>query len=60
MSWLEELDRVAIGVLQQDLLAIRSGYYFIAKMKRRRFQALDPGGKVGDFKDDPIPSARLL
>ena len=60
MSWLEELDRVAIRVLQQDLPATRSGFYFIAKMKRRRFQGLDPRGKVGDFKDDPIPPARLL
>jgi len=57
---LEELDRVAIGILQQDLLAARSGFHLIAKMQSCLFQSLDPGGKIGDLKNDPVPSARLL
>jgi hypothetical protein len=60
LSWLEKLDRVAIRVLQQDLPATRSGFHLIAKMKSRAFQTFDPRWKVGHFKDDPIPSARLL
>src|SRR5262245_7389591 len=60
VSRLEELDRIAIRVLQQDLLPTRSNFHLIAKTEPRRFQSLDPRGEVGDFKDDPIPPAGLL
>jgi hypothetical protein len=60
VSWFEKLDRIAVRVLQQDLFAARSGLHLVAKMKSRRFQILDPRGKIGDFKDDPIPPAGLL
>src|SRR5215204_2727717 len=60
VSRLEELDRVAIWVHQQDLLAARSDFHLIAKIKSRRLQGFDRGRQVSDFKDDPIPSARLL
>ena len=60
MGRLEKLDRIAVRVLQQDLLAARSGLHLIAKTKSRRFQMLDPRGEIGDFKNDPIPPAELL
>ena len=60
MGRLEKLDRIAVRVLQQDLLAARSGLHLIAKTKSRRFQMLDPRGEIGDFKNDPIPPAGLL
>ena len=60
MSRFEELDRVAIGVLQKDLPATRSGFHLVAKMETSRFQRRDARWKVGHFKDDPVPPARLL
>jgi hypothetical protein len=60
LSRLEKFDRIAVRVLQQDLLTARAGLHLIAKMKSRRFQILDPRGEIGDFKNDPIPPAGLL
>src|SRR3954452_4034810 len=60
VSWLEKLNRVAIRILQQDLLAARSDFHLIAKMQSRRFQNLDPSGQVGDLENDTVPPARLL
>src|SRR5882762_6438971 len=57
---LEELDGVAIRILELDLPAGRAGFHFIAKMHARVLQRFDHGRKIGDAKNDPVPSARFL
>ena len=59
MSWFEELDRVAMGSSKR-IASTRSGFHLVAKMETGRFQRLDARWKVGHFKDDPVPPARLL
>ena len=59
-SRLEQLDRVAVWILQQNLPAAGPGLHLVAKLNTGFLQALDPGGKVSHFKHHAIPSARFL
>jgi len=53
---LEELDRVARGVLEQDLLAARPADDVVAEGQARGPQPLDVGRDVLDDEVDAVPS----
>src|SRR4051794_37866664 len=56
---LEELDRVAGGVFEQDLLAARPADDVVAERHAGRAQPLDLRGDVVDDEVDAVPTARL-
>jgi hypothetical protein len=48
-GWLKQLDRIARGVVDKDLLASNSGNDFVAKSGARGTQAFDLVFNVRDF-----------
>ena len=59
-SGFEQLDRIAIGVFQLDLLASRAYFHFIPKMQACLLQFFDPGRKIGYPKNHPVPPSGFL
>src|SRR5438094_10319490 len=59
-SRLEQFDRVAIGILQQNLSSAGTGLHCIAESETGLFELLDPGGKILHLKNHPIPATGLL
>jgi hypothetical protein len=57
---LEELDRVTVQILQLNLFAAGAGFHLVAEAESRFLQHGDSGRKIGDFKNDAVPPARLL
>ena len=57
---LEQLDGIAVGVLQLDLFASRTHFHLIAKVNAGILQFLDTGFKTFDSQDDAIPSSGFL
>src|SRR5258708_4452034 len=56
---LEQLDRVAGGVVEQDLLAAPADDDVVAEAGAGLAQGRDHGFEVGDFDREPIPAAWL-
>src|SRR5258705_13192912 len=59
-SSLEQLDRIAVGIFQLDLLASRTYLQLIPKMQSSLFQHFNSSGQVFDLQNYPIPSTRPL
>ena len=57
---LEQLDGVAVGILDLDLLAARSRLHVVPKMEAGLLQGLDERRKIVDPKHDAVPSAGFL
>ena len=57
---LEQLDRIAIRILDLDLLAARPGLHVVPKTEAGLLQGLDERGKIVDPQHDTVPSARFL
>jgi hypothetical protein len=55
---LEELDRVARRVLEQDLLAARAADDVVAERQAGGAQLLDVGGDVLNDEVEPVPTGR--
>src|SRR5437763_76209 len=53
---LEQLDRVAGGVLEQDLLPAGTGHDVVAEVHARVAESLDLGSDVIDNEVDAVPS----
>src|SRR3954470_14995195 len=56
---LEELDRVAGGIVDEDLIAADTLDDLTAKAGPGRPQTLDVAGEIGHLERDPVPPARL-
>jgi hypothetical protein len=54
---LEELDRVAGGVVEQDLLAARAGDHVVAEAQSGGPQPFDLSGKIVDDQVNAVPTA---
>src|SRR5918995_2574391 len=57
-GWLEQLDWIAGGVLEQDLLATRPADDVVAERQTGGPQPLDVGRDVLDDEVDPVPASR--
>src|SRR5437867_386862 len=60
LSWLEELDWIAVGIFDLDLSAEGTSLHLIAKLPPRVLQRVDLGRQIRHAQDHSIPSARLL
>src|SRR5687768_15193942 len=60
MLRLEELDRIAVGILELDLPAARSDLHFVAEVQPRFLQRPDLRREVRDLEDYPVPTAGFL
>jgi hypothetical protein len=60
LSWLEELDWIAVGIFDLDLSADGTSLHLIAKLHARVLQRVDLRRQIRHAQDDSIPSARLL
>ncbi len=58
-GWLEELERIGVGILELDLSASWARFHVISEMEPGFPQRLDTGGQIGYAKDDPIPASRF-
>jgi hypothetical protein len=58
--WLEELDRIAVGILDLNLSPAGTSFHLIAKVHTRVRERLDLGGQIRYAQDNSIPSAWLL
>src|SRR5262245_34205811 len=59
-GWLEQFDRVAVGIFNLDLSATGSRFHLVAEMDPGLLERGDAGWQVGNFQHHPIPSSRLL
>src|SRR6058998_4197413 len=57
---LVELDRVAVGVIDHDLLATRTGFDLVPEMNAGLPERVDASGEVVHVNDDPGPSSWFL
>ena len=57
---LEQLDGIAIGIFDLDLLAARPRLHVVPKMETGSLQRLDERWKIVDPKHDAVPSAGFL
>jgi hypothetical protein len=57
---LEQFHRIPVRILDLDLLAARTRLHVVSEMEAGAAQRRDERWKVGDSKDDTIPSAGLL
>src|SRR5262245_41126477 len=57
---LEQLDGVAVGILQLNLFAAGTLLDLVAEAETGLLHRLDERRQVIDFEDDPVPPARLL
>ncbi len=55
-----QLDRVAVGILDLDLLASGPDLDLAAEPGARHLQLLDVRSEIVDVKNDPIPPTGLL
>ena len=58
--WLEQLDRIPVGILELNLFAAGSDFHLIPKTQAVSLERVDMGRKVDDSEDDPIPATRFL
>jgi hypothetical protein len=59
-GWLEQLDGIAIGILDLDLLAARTGLHVVPDVEAGLLQGLDECWQIRHPKHDTIPSAGFL
>ena len=59
-SGLEELDRIAVGILELNLSAAGPAFRLIAELHAGLLQRLDGPFDVADAQNDASPTARLL
>src|SRR5262249_1191421 len=59
-SRLEQLNRIAVRILNLNLLAARPYLHFISKMQTLLFQLSHAPGQILHLKKDTIPSTGLL
>ena len=57
-TWLEQFDRVARGIVDQNLFAARTRNDLTAKVRTGLCQPLHQQYKIVSFKHQPIPAAR--
>src|SRR5574341_194315 len=57
---LEQLERLAVGILDLNLLAARAGFHPVAEIEARIRQLFDRRREIGDLEDDSVPAAGLL
>ena len=55
-----ELDRIAVGIQDLDLLAARTCFKVVAKGRANIAQPVDKSREIIDIQDDPVPPAGLL
>ncbi len=60
LSWLEQLQRVAVRIIDLDLFAAGPYFHVVAEVQTSTSQLIDSSGQVLDLKDDSIPSSWLL
>src|SRR6478672_9876575 len=58
--WLEQLDRVPIGVLDLDLFATGPRLHLVAETNAGVLEPRDAGRKIRHAKHHAVPTARLL
>src|SRR6185312_2235422 len=56
----KQLNRIAVWILQLDLLAARTGLHLVPEMQPSLFQRFNSSGQVFDLQNYSIPSTRLL
>src|SRR5439155_17734594 len=56
----EELERIAVWILELDLSAPGADFHLVPEMQSGLLQRVDTGGEIRDPKDDPIPTTRFL
>jgi hypothetical protein len=59
-SWLEELDWIAVRILDLNLSAGRTAFHLIAELHSGLLQRLDRPFDVIHAQNDAIPTARVL
>src|SRR5918999_5313800 len=59
-AWLEEFDRIAVGIFQLNLSPARPHFHLIAKRDAGVLQRLDLCREISHTQDDSIPAAGLL
>ena len=59
-SRLEQLNRIAIGIVNLNLFAARAYLHFIFKTQTRLFQFSDARRQILHLKKHTVPSAELL
>src|SRR5262245_17411713 len=57
---LEQLDRIAVGIVELDLLPARSDLHLVAEAQSRALQRLDARRQVGDSEHHAVEAAWLL
>gem|GEM_PF-6699626 len=60
MRRFKQLHRIPVRIVELDLLAARPGLHLVAKAQTGGPQLFNLSRKVGNLKNDPVPSARLL
>jgi hypothetical protein len=56
----EQLDRIAVGIIELYLSSTRAGLHVVAKLESSFLQPFNARGKIRDAKNDTIPATRLL
>src|SRR5947207_8266932 len=59
-SRLEQLNRIAVGILNLNLFAARAYLHFISKTQTRLFQVSNARRQILHLKKHTVPSAGLL
>jgi hypothetical protein len=60
LAWqFEQFDRVAGGVVEQDLLAAVASDNGVAEVRPRVAQGLDRASEIVNFESDAVPATRL-
>src|SRR5512145_243400 len=59
-GWLEELDWIAVRILELNLSAAGTAFHLITEPHSSLFQCLDCPFDVAHAQDDAIPTARVL
>src|SRR5258706_6798269 len=57
---LEQLDRIAVRVLDLDLLASGTRFHVVPEVELSHLEHLDEAEKILDSEDDTVPSTRFL
>ena len=60
MCRLKQLDRIAVGVVQLDLLAAWSYFHFISKLNPALFQTFNSSGQIVNLQNNSVPATRFL
>src|SRR5215831_159637 len=59
-SWLEQLNRIAVGIFDLNLLPTGAGFHFISKTPARLFQISNARRQILHLKQHAVPSAGFL